>query len=215
MSDLPDLISQMREDYETEGIDPATIGDDPFEVFETWFRGAHQARVPQPNSMSLATVDSAGNPSVRTVLLKGFDQSGFVFYTNQASRKARDLDDQKVAAISFTWLQLHRQVRIEGTVSRVSSAEADEYFESRPRGAQLAALASDQSEIISGREVLEAKVEELDGEYPNEVPRPGDWGGYRLLPHAVEYWQGRPSRMHDRVLFTRSDDGWTKVRLSP
>jgi len=217
VSDLSELISQMRQDYETQGIDPATLGDDPFDVFDVWFRGAHQSGVSQPNAMSLATVDEAGRPSVRTVLLKGFDHEGFVFYTNQSSRKGRELDRQPVAAISLTWLELHRQIRMEGTVVRVTDAEADEYFASRPRGAQLAALASDQSEVIESREELESKVEELASRFLHGVPRPSDWGGFRLSPSTIEFWQGRPSRMHDRVLFAReSGTGeWTKVRLSP
>ncbi len=209
------LISQMREEYETEGIDPATLGDDPFAVFDEWFRGAHQAGLPQPNAMSLATVGDDGLPSVRAVLLKGFDRDGFVFYTNVASRKGRELDAHPPAAIAFTWLELHRQVRIEGTATRVSDSEADEYFATRPRGAQLAASASHQSEPIDTRDQLEEAVQELDQRYPDAVPRPPHWGGYRITPATFEFWQGRPSRMHDRVFYELADGRWGRERLSP
>lgn len=216
MNDMNTLIAQMREEYETEGIDPSTLGEDPFDVFGEWFRAAHKAGLPQPNAVSLATVASDGRPSVRSVLLKGFDHRGFVFYTNLSSRKGRELDGQGVAAMAFTWLELHRQVRIEGSVGRVDQAEADEYFATRPRGAQLAAAASHQSDRIEGRDQLERAVAELEERYPDAVPRPAHWGGYRLEALAFEFWQGRPSRMHDRVLYTPDEGGgWDRVRLSP
>ncbi len=215
MSDMSHLISQMRQEYETEGIDPATLGEDPFVVFDGWFRGAHEAGLPQPNAMNLATVDDDGRPSVRSVLLKDFDHDGFVFYTNHRSRKGRELDAHPVAAISFIWLELHRQVRIEGTTERVAAAEADEYFATRPRGAQLAASASHQSEPIESRQLLEEAVLELDQRYPDVVPRPPEWGGYRIRPTTFEFWQGRPSRMHDRVLYTLDQTDWARKRLSP
>ena len=191
------------------------MAPDPVVEFERWFRAAQDAGLPEPNAMSLATV-AGDRPSVRTVLLKRFDESGFVFFTNYESRKGRELAANPQAALCFTWLELHRQVRIEGTVGKVSVEDSDAYYASRPRGAQLAAGISRQSEVVSDRNMLErafAAAKEKFGD--GEIPRPSHWGGYVLRPTRFEFWQGRPDRLHDRIRYRLEEGEWIMERLSP
>lgn len=193
------------------------VSPDPFLQFERWFDAALQAGLPEPEAMTLATATQDGAPSARMVLLKGFDQRGFVFYTNYESRKGVELADNPRAALVFFWVELHRQIRIEGRVSRVSDQESDAYFQSRPRGSQIAAVASAQSRVLSSREELDRAVEELTLRYEGSaVPRPPRWGGFRLRPSRFEFWQGRPNRLHDRLRYLPSADGdWRLERLAP
>lgn len=204
-----------RDDYSGPPLDPATMAEDPIAELGTWLQAANDAGLPQPNAMGLAT--SAGDrPSVRTVLLKDFDADGLVFYTNYESRKSEDLKNNPHAAVAFTWLELHRQVRIEGTVREVSSEESDLYYAGRPRGAQLAAGISRQSEVITDRAQLENAFAAADEKFADgEIPRPEHWGGYRLKPEVFEFWQGRPDRLHDRIRYRWDYDSWVKERLSP
>ena len=211
----------MRIDYKRETLDESAVAPDPFRQFERWFDEAVKAEVPEPNAMTLATADAAGRPSARVVLLKGFDDRGFVFFTNYASRKGRELAARRDAALLFFWPELERQVRIEGTVAKVDALESTAYFASRPRGARLGAWASPQSETIDGRGVLEALFAAAEARYANvgnDIPRPPHWGGYRLAPSMLEFWQGRQSRLHDRIRYRRNPknaQGWIIDRLAP
>lgn len=206
---------------EGESTDPALYesdaGSDPLALFRRWFDAAAQADVPQPDAMTLATAAADGRPSARMVLLKGVDDRGFVFFTNYESRKGQDLAVNPRAALVFWWPAVHRQVRVEGAVERVPAVESDVYFKSRAWASQVAAAASQQSRVIAGREVLDARVHELTDMYEGgDVPRPEYWGGYRLRPSVIEFWQGRPNRLHDRLGYRRLDDGsWLIERLSP
>jgi pyridoxamine 5'-phosphate oxidase len=189
---------------------------DPLDQFRRWFAEAEAAGIRAPNAMALATSTPDGTPSVRMVLLKGFDARGFVFFTGYVSRKAADLDANPRAALLFFWDPLGRQMRIEGTVERISSEDSDGYFATRPRGAQLAAAASRQSTVLAGRDDLDARVAELERRYEDgEVPRPEHWGGYRLEPRAYEFWQHREDRLHDRLRYRHEGGGWAIERLSP
>ena len=191
--------------------------EDPFALFAAWFAEAEASEPNDPNAMALATADGAGRPSVRMVLLKGHDPRGFVFYTNRESRKAGDLAVNAEAALLFHWKSLRRQVRIEGSVERASDAESDAYFASRGRDSQLGAWASDQSRPLDARETFEARFDAVNARFANgEVPRPPHWGGYRVVPRAIEFWQDRAHRLHERRLFTRADGGgWTEGLLYP
>ena len=192
------------------------MADDPFQLFDAWFAEARASEPNDPNAMALATADARGYPSVRIVLLKGHDARGFVFYTNYASRKADDLAAVPRAALLFHWKSLRRQVRIEGDVARVSEAESDEYFATRPRDSQLGAWASDQSRPLDARETFEARFEATRARYEGgEVPRPPHWGGYRLVPERIEFWTDRQYRLHERRLFQRGPDGWHEGLLYP
>ncbi|WP_412061517.1 pyridoxamine 5'-phosphate oxidase [Rubrivirga sp. IMCC45206] len=211
---MPNL-SDLRESYERGALDAADLPADPFALFAAWFADAQAADTREPNAMTLATATADGTPSARIVLLKGVDH-GFCFYTNHESRKGRELDANPCAALVWWWPEVERQVRVEGRVERVEAETADAYFASRPRGSRLGAWASPQSRPIPDRRTLEVLLEEIEAETADDdVPRPGFWGGYRVVPEAVEFWQGRASRLHDRHVYRRDDDGWTTERLAP
>jgi pyridoxamine 5'-phosphate oxidase len=209
-------IQNLRQDYRAAELSEADADQNPIAQFNKWFKDALDAKLYEPNVMTLATADLSGKPSARILLLKGFDNSGFVFYTNYASQKGLELQENPQAAMVFFWAELERQVRIEGTVVKVSPEESTAYFHSRPAGSQIGALASPQSRVIPGREVLENRVQELASAYADkEVPRPEHWGGYLLQPKHIEFWQGRPSRLHDRITYTSVNGVWTINRLAP
>jgi pyridoxamine 5'-phosphate oxidase len=210
--------ADLRKEYMLRGLSEADLDPDPTHQFQRWFDDALAAHLLEPNAMTLATATRDGRPSARMVLLKGFDARGFVFYTNYESRKGGELAANPRVALVFFWVELERQVRVEGRVKRVSAEQSDAYFHSRPRGSQIGAAASHQSQIIPGREPLEAHVAELEAAYPGEtpIPRPDFWGGYRVVPDIIEFWQGRPSRLHDRLRYGRQPGGsWQIERLSP
>jgi pyridoxamine 5'-phosphate oxidase len=210
------IIPSLRKEYRMAALDRAGLDPDPVVQFGRWFDQAVGAGLPEPNAMTLATASAGGRPSARVVLLKGYDDRGFVFYSNYDSRKGEELAANPWAALVFYWAPLERQVRVEGRVGRTSREESAAYFRSRPLGSRLGALASAQSRPIPGREVLERRVAELEAAHPDgEVPLPDFWGGYRVVPDAVEFWQGRPDRLHDRFRYARADQGWTVARLSP
>jgi pyridoxamine 5'-phosphate oxidase len=211
------LVANFRNEYLSNGIDDKDLDSDPIVQFEKWFEEAVRNKVLEPNAMHLSTCTSDGKPSGRVMLLKGFDDSGFVFFTNYDSRKGNELKDNSYAAMTFIWLELYRQVRIEGQVSRISTEESDEYFHSRPRGSQISAVASAQSNILSDRKLLEKAVEDLEKKYKDAtIPRPENWGGLRLKPESVEFWQGRVNRLHDRIHYSLDENRlWKKVRLYP
>jgi pyridoxamine 5'-phosphate oxidase len=210
-------VADLRRDYMLHGLSEAELDPSPFRQFQVWFEQALAAGLPEPNAMTLATSTPDGRPSARMVLIKGVDGRGFVFFTNYASRKGQELAANPHAALVFYWAELERQIRIEGLVEQVSAAESDAYFHSRPLGSRLGAWASRQSAVIAGREVLQQRVDELAAQYADEqVPRPPHWGGYRVVPAAIEFWQGRPSRLHDRLRYQRqADESWLIERLSP
>lgn len=210
-------ISTLRKNYAREVLSESDVLSSPLAQFDRWFQEALDAQLTEPNAMTLATATRDGRPSARTVLLKGVDKEGFVFFTNYESRKGQELADNPQAALLFTWLELERQVRIEGMIERISAEASEAYFQSRPKGSQIGAWVSPQSRVISGRDVLEAKQLALEAEYANAevLPRPAFWGGYRLLPDTVEFWQGRPSRLHDRILYRRFAGAWKIERLAP
>lgn len=210
------LVSNFRNEYISEGIDVSNLKSNPFDQFEVWFNEAVENKLIEPNVMNLSTVSAEGKPSSRIVLLKGFDERGFIFYTNYDSRKAIELSKNNFAAMTFLWLELYKQVRIEGTVQRVSEMESDSYFNSRPRGSQIGAWVSAQSKPIIDRMELEDKAAEIERQFEGKVvPRPDNWGGYCLSPVLVEFWQGRANRLHDRIQYNLKNDIWTKHRLSP
>ncbi|QLE57794.1 pyridoxamine 5'-phosphate oxidase [Nostoc sp. TCL26-01] len=210
-------IADLRKDYTLESLSETEADPNPFIQFKKWFEQALAAQLPEPNAMTLATTTPDGKPSARMVLLKDFDERGFVFFTNYNSRKGQELAENPQAAIVFWWAELERQVRILGTVEKVSESESDYYFESRPANSRLGAWASNQSEIIPNRQVLEQRMRELQSQYANQkAPRPPHWGGLRVIPTEIEFWQGQSSRLHDRLLYTHLDDGsWKIQRLSP
>jgi pyridoxamine 5'-phosphate oxidase len=209
-------LAAMRQDYETRGLREEDVVADPIEQFRRWFEDAERGGIAEPNAMTLATVDPDGQPSARIVLLKALDQRGLGFFTNCASRKARALAADPRAALVFWWGPLHRQVRFEGSIERVDDAEADAYFASRPYGSQIGAWASHQSSVIAGRAELEAAERRYRERFATgEVPRPQFWGGFRLVPSLVEFWQGRDNRLHDRLRYRRCGDAWQLERLAP
>ncbi|MBI4625397.1 MAG: pyridoxamine 5'-phosphate oxidase [Verrucomicrobia bacterium] len=209
-------LAELRKEYSLAGLAEKDLARDPFRQFDKWFQEAEAAKVVEPNAMTLATTSREGRPSARTILLKGVDGRGFVFFSIYESRKGRELEANPHATLLFPWLALERQVIIEGAVTRVPREESEAYFHSRPRANQLAAWVSQQSSIISGRAVLEQSMKALEQKYADqEVPVPPHWGGWRLVPETVEFWQGRRSRLHDRLRYRRVKDGWTIERLAP
>ena len=216
-SGMTEWLAALRREHVTGALADADAHADPIEQFRVWLGEAHSAGLLQPNAVTLSTVDADRRPDGRIVLLKGFDDRGFVFYTSRTSRKGTQLAANPHAALTFFWDVLERQVRIQGTVEWTTDAESDEYFQSRPRGSQLGAIVSNQSAVIQRRDVLESELAELDartGDAPLERPR--TWGGYRLVPREFEFWQGRPNRLHDRVRYTRTPQSdWVRERLAP
>ncbi len=210
-------LEAMRRHYAQKSLDESDLLPDPFGQFDVWMREAIQAQLLEPNAMSLATVSAGGAPSLRTVLLKGFDTRGFVFYTNYESNKARDIETNPSVALLYSWLPLERQVSVTGNAAKISAGESLKYFLGRPRESQIGAWASRQSEVITTRSLLEAKFAEMKAKFLNgEVPLPGYWGGYRVAPVMFEFWQGRPNRLHDRFRYIRrADGGWKIERLMP
>ncbi|MFT3880082.1 MAG: pyridoxamine 5'-phosphate oxidase [Gemmatales bacterium] len=209
-------LTQLRKEYSQAGLTEADLHADPIEQFRGWFQQALAASLPEPYAMTLATVSPDGQPSARIVLLRQVDQKGFQFYTNYRSHKGTDLSSNNQAALLFYWAELERQVRVEGVISKVEDSDSDNYFAQRPRGSQIAAVASAQSEVIADRSVLEQRVAELTAELEGKpVPRPSHWGGYRLKPDSLEFWQGRPSRLHDRLRYRWDKTRWIIERLSP
>jgi pyridoxamine 5'-phosphate oxidase len=209
-------VASRRSEYESAGLDFADLDPDPLRQWQRWYDEAVAAGVTEPNAMALSTLGTDGVPDVRFVLVRGVDERGLAFYTNLTSVKARQLDAHPSAAAAFGWLELHRQVRVRGHVERVSDAESDAYFASRPRGSRIGARASPQSRPIADRAELEALVRRQDERHPGEdVPRPGYWGGFRIVPGEMEFWQGRPSRLHDRLRYRRSGVTWAIDRLAP
>lgn len=209
-------FSRLRKEYAAAGFDEQMAGNDPFFLFSKWFDQALESGLPEPNAMTLATCNQQGRPSARVVLLKELDKSGFVFYTNYNSRKGQELAINPFASLVFLWLELQRQVRVEGSVERLSPAESDAYFAIRPKDSQLGALVSPQSQPIPSADVLAEKFAKMKSRFANQtVPRPGHWGGYRLIPHQWEFWQGRLNRLHDRITYQKQKDTWQIIRLAP
>lgn len=207
--------ARLRLEYELEGLAEDEMADDPFVEFESWMQGVIAAELPEPNAFVLATADQQGSPSARAVLMKGFSDEGLLFYTNLESRKSRDLKTNSRAAATFVWIPLHRQVRFEGEVVEVGEGVADAYFATRPRGAKIAAHASRQSEVTPLEE-LQARYDELKAEFgESQIPRPANWGGWRLRPDRVEFWQGQPDRFHDRIRYRLENGAWLRERLAP
>lgn len=213
---LPGLdLMAMRKEYSRLGLDEAEAGNDPVALFDTWLRAALEQQVPEPYAMTVATASPDGAPSARILLLRQFDARGLVFFTNYNSRKGLELDINPRAGAVFFWPELERQVRFEGSVERVSAAESDAYHLRRPPESRYSSAASPQGRVIANRDELARKVEELRTRYPDGVPRPAHWGGYRLVPTVAEFWQGRPSRLHDRIRFRLENGAWIRERLAP
>ena len=208
-------IADLRQEYMRAGLAEKDAAADPFKQFDRWFHDAVRAELSLPNAMTLATATAAGRPSARAVLLKNVDAAGFVFYTNYLSRKGRELAENPYASLMFLWAQLERQVRIEGAIEKVSDQESDAYYESRPLGSRLGAWASPQSMVLPNRLALATKVGAIVLRYGKNPPRPPHWGGYRVLPETIEFWQGRRNRLHDRLQYTKHAGGWKIERLAP
>lgn len=213
---MPTSVADLRREYARARLDEANVSPDPITEFARWFDEAIQAEVHEPNAMTLASASPEGAPSARIVLLKGFDQQGFVFFTDYRSQKGTELKQNPRAALVFYWPELERQIRIAGSTALVGREESEAYFRSRPRGSRITAWVSHQSQVIASRKLLEDRVPEMDKRYPGEdVPLPPYWGGFRLVPGAFEFWQGRTSRLHDRIRYTREGERWRIERLSP
>ena len=205
----------MRTSYERDSLDDGVAGNEPLALFEKWFSQALKAKVPEPNAMTLATVGAGGRPSTRVVLVKSYDATGIVFFTNYLSRKGQELEHHPLAALQFHWVELEKVVRIEGLVERTTDAESDAYFDTRPLDSRIGAWASPQSQVIPNRAVLLANAAKASATYGLNPPRPQHWGGYRLVPDVWEFWAGRKSRLHDRIRFRLVDGRWVKERLAP
>lgn len=213
---LIDQLRQLRTDYQRAILSEDQVDPDPIHQFSIWFQEALNAKVAEPNAMSLSTVNAQGRPSSRIVLIKGLEQQGITWFTHYTSKKGEELAANPYAALLFFWSELERQVRIEGKVEKISDAENDAYFHSRPRDSRIGALASEQSKTITNRAVLDDRFSNISAQYGDQVPRPAHWGGFRLVPDYVEFWQGRSSRFHDRIAFTKNDQGvWLRQRLQP
>lgn len=215
---MPIDATNLREDYQAGQLLEASAPNDPFELFKEWFQTAQDSKIPEPNAMVLATINDEGDPAARVVLLKQMDERGFIFFTNYQSRKGQELAAHPKAAAVFNWLKLQQQVRIEGSVEKVADQVSEDYFKSRPRKSQIGAWVSHQSEVISSREVLEAEQKALEEKFAGQekLPRPEHWGGYVIVPSLIEFWQGRRSRLHDRLVYQRDENGaWKRERLAP
>jgi len=210
-------LADLRENYTKAGLDQSEASNCPFEQFDVWLQDALSTDMPEPNAMTLATADQHGTPSARTVLLKHHDTNGFCFFTNYHSQKGLDIEQNPKASFVLPWLALERQIIVKGSVEKVSRAESEKYFHLRPYGSQIGAHASLQSQTIPNKQWLADREAHLLKEYPesSKVPLPDFWGGYRVIPNYIEFWQGRPSRLHDRIVYTKQDDQWQKQRLSP
>jgi pyridoxamine 5'-phosphate oxidase len=210
-------LHAIRTEYAKASLDATTLLQDPVKQFEKWFAEAMHANIIEPNAMSLATVSADGRPSQRIVLLKGVEENGFVFYTNYQSRKGAHLEANPACALTFFWPELERQVRIEGVATRVSPEKSTVYFQSRPRGSQLGAWASPQSALIDNRELLEQRLRDMETKFGSVevLPKPQQWGGYTVAPNRIEFWQGRPNRLHDRIEYVKMEEGWKSYRLAP
>ncbi len=216
MENFSEYISKLRHDFSKMSLDESMIASDPIKQFEVWFRAAVEGKVNEPNAMVVSTVSATNRPSSRILLLRDFSENGFVFYTNYNSRKAGDIEANPAASILFFWPELERQIRIEGTLQKQSSVDSDRYFDSRPRGSKLGAWTSPQSEIIADRKAIDDELETITKKFEGkEIPRPEWWGGYVLVPDRLEFWQGRPSRLHDRICYIKEKENWKIVRLAP
>lgn len=216
MEDLRLYINTLRHDFSKQTLDESQVDKSPFLQFEKWFKEAVDAHVNEPNAMTVATASKSGKPAARILLLRNFNENGFVFYTNYTSRKGEEIDENPNCALLFFWPELERQVRIEGKLIKQSSAESDLYFNTRPRTSKLGAWTSPQSKVVKNRKELDELYEQMSQRFPSEdVPRPPHWGGYVLQPDSIEFWQGRPSRMHDRILYTLVNGNWKIERLAP
>lgn len=212
---IEDPVARLRQEYEAAGLVESEMAPDPFSQFDRWFEDIVEVGLPEPNAFVIATATIDALPSARAVLMKGFGPKGLVFYTNLDSDKSADLKANPQAAATFVWVRVHRQVRFQGSVAPVPAEEADAYFAGRPRGAQIAAHASRQSEVVANRGVLDEAYREVESRYPEHVPRPESWGGWALQPDRVEFWQGQPNRFHDRIRYLKAGDGWRMERLAP
>lgn len=215
IKDTKRAIAMIRREYEGIPLDEESVDPNPFNQFSTWFDNAVQHVSKDPNAMTLTTVSMHSQPSSRTVLLKGFDESGFVFYTNYKSRKGTHIQNNPRVSATFYWADLMRQIHIEGRAEKVPEEQSDEYFKSRPVASQLGAWASSQSEEVESRSVLKEKMKEYEEKFSDGIPRPSHWGGFRIVPHRIEFWQGRLNRLHDRICYSLEDEKWVIKRLSP
>jgi len=213
---MSDAIHQLRRDYDRDPLTESELDPDPVKQFRAWFEEARESGIPEPNAMTLGTAEKSGKVSCRTVLLKAYDDRGFVFFTNYGSRKARQIEENPQASLLFPWVALARQVEIAGPVEKISVAESLAYFMSRPFGSRLGAWVSDQSEVIPSRQILLAKFEDLKRKFANgEIPKPEGWGGFRIVPETFEFWQGGHDRLHDRFFYSKGEEGWKISRLAP